>query len=170
MILKHKQTLSDLREIHASTGKLIWIGFRPAHRQAMVIPRTAMLLENKGIEGDHMALRSSKKRQITLIQAEHLPVISKLANRKTVTPESLRRNLMIDGINVLSLKGEKFSIGNCILEGTTDCHPCSRMEETLGTGGYNAMRGHGGITAVIHKGGQISLGDEIRLISSSNKD
>ena len=68
---------------------------------------------------------------------------------------------MIEGINVLSLKDQIFSIGNCILKGTGACHPCSRMEEALGKGGYNAMRGHGGITAQILKGGIISTGSSV---------
>lgn len=167
MILKHNQTLSDLRSINAKTGKLKWIGFRPGYRQPMVIPESATLLENRGIAGDHITKRSSKKRQITLIQAEHLPVISQLSSENVINPEILRRNLVIEGINILSLKSEKFSIGDCLLEGTDYCHPCSRMEEALGPGGYNAMRGHGGITAIVLRGGKISLGDNV-ILSSCN--
>jgi MOSC domain-containing protein YiiM len=120
-------------------------------------------LENKGIEGDHIAKGSSRKRQVTLIQEEHLPVVSKLTNSSTVNPEFLRRNLVVRGINLLALKSEKFSIGECVLEGTGLCHPCSRMEEALGTGGYNAMRGHGGITAIVISGGTIKIGDKVAM-------
>jgi MOSC domain-containing protein YiiM len=165
MMLKHDQTLTDLRSINASNGKLSWIGIRPTHQQAMIMPEKAILLKNKGIEGDHIAKGSNRKRQVTLIQEEHLPVVSELVNKNTVNPEFLRRNLVVGGINLLALKNEKFSIGECILEGTGLCHPCSRMEEALGTGGYNAMRGHGGITAIVISGGTITLGDSVSLLA-----
>ena len=163
-MLKHEQTLSELRSIIAKPGKLVWIGIRSAHRDAMSMPDSVLLIENCGIEGDHSANRPGKKRQISLIQSEHIEVIRGLTGRKTLEPELLRRNLVLEGINLLALKDQKFSIGNTILEGSGTCVPCSRMEETLGRGGYNAVRGHGGITARVIQGGPIHLGDPVSLI------
>ena len=78
------------------------------------MPNTATLLENKGIAGDHIAKHSSNQRQTSLIQAEHLAVTAKLMNTNTLSAETLRRNLVVEGINLLDLKDQIFSPGDCI--------------------------------------------------------
>jgi MOSC domain-containing protein YiiM len=83
-----------------------------------------------------------------------------------VAPDLLRRNIAVAGINVLALKDRKFQIGDVLLEGSGPCEPCSRMEENLGPGGYNAMRGHGGITARVLEGGTIRVGDAVRVLEA----
>lgn len=114
----------------------------------------------QGLEGDRYA--KDGKRQVTLLQAEHLPVIAALLGW-TEPPDAalLRRNLVVAGVNLLALKGTRFRVGEALLEATGACHPCSRMEEVFGPGGYSAVRGHGGITARIVGGGTIRRGDEV---------
>jgi MOSC domain-containing protein YiiM len=88
-------------------------------------------------------------------------VIAQLARVDAVDPVGLRRNLVISGINLLALKNARLQVGDAVLEIVGPCQPCSRMEETIGPGGYAAMRGHGGMTARIVTGGAIRIGDAV---------
>ena len=69
----------------------------------------------------------------------------------------------VAGINLFSLKGRRFRIGQALLETTGWCQPCARLEERLGRGTFQAMRGHGGITARVIEGGIIRLEDAVSV-------
>ncbi len=130
----------------------------------MVVPvQTCVLDPAVGILGDHYRSRGQRTRQVTLIQAEHLAAIASFLGLAEVTPDRLRRNVVVRGINLLALQGRQLRLGCALLEVTGACHPCSRMEETFGTGGYNAVRGHGGVTARVIAGGAVRVGDAARV-------
>jgi MOSC domain-containing protein YiiM len=145
------------------TGHLQWIGLRPARRAPLVMVDAVEALADGGLAGDHRVAAAHGRRQVSLIQAEHLPAIAALCGRTTVPPAWLRRNLVVSGINLLALKDRRFTIGAVTLEGAGPCAPCSRMEEILGPGGYNAMRGHGGIVARVITGGVLRVGDAVAV-------
>ena len=160
------QTIAELRSISPRTGRLEWIGLSPGRCAPIEAVESAVIRAGTGLEGDHHAMSGRSQRQVTLIQAEHLPIVAALLGRDSISPELLRRNLVVSGINVLALKERRFRIGEVLLEGSGPCAPCSRMEENLGPGGYNAMRGHGGITAVVLEGGTVRAGDAVVALSS----
>lgn len=141
-------------------GVLRWIGVRPARDVAMIEAGEALAVAGKGLVGDRYGSRSGS-RGVTLIQAEHLPAIAALSGRDAVEPQVLRRNLVVAGLPLLALKGRRFRIGDVVLEGTAPCDPCSRMETALGPGGYNAMRGMGGLCARVLDGGVLRVGDAV---------
>ena len=145
------------------TGKVEWIGLRPARGVAVREVDSAQATVGAGLAGDRYR-GGSGKRDVTLIQAEHLPVIAALAGHAAVAPATLRRNLVVSGIPLVALKGRRFRVGEVVLEGTAPCDPCSRMEEALGPGGFNAMRGHGGLCARIVSGGTLRLGDAVEAL------
>jgi MOSC domain-containing protein YiiM len=161
------RTLSKLLDALPQVGRLEWIGLRPAHRAAIEVVHEVQAIADHGLAGDRTAERPGGKRQVTLIQSEHLPAIAAMSGRGGVAPAWLRRNLVVSGINLLALKKRQFSIGHVMLEHTGPCEPCSYMEEVLGPGGYNAMRGHGGITAVVLTDGVLRVGDPVRLIAGN---
>jgi MOSC domain-containing protein YiiM len=141
-------------------GRVRWIGLRPARDVPMRAVESAEAVAGKGLRGDRYG-SGSGKRGITLIQAEHLPAIAALASRDAVEPALLRRNLVVEGLPLIALKGRRFRIGDVVCEGTSPCDPCSRMEAALGPGGYNAMRGHGGLCVRILEGGTLRVGDAV---------
>jgi len=146
------------------TGQLNWIGIREKKHEPLIIVDQVEVIENRGLAGDHRTKREGGKRQITLIQAEHLPVIAEITQHEEIPPEWLRRNLVVSGINLYALRKSRFMIGDVLLQGSGTCPPCSRMEKILGPGGYNAMRGHGGINAQVIEGGIIKLGDAVSYV------
>jgi len=79
-----------------------------------------------------------------------------------VDPVGLRRNLVVSGINLIALKNARLQVGEAVLELVGPCQPCSRMEDTIGPGGYAAMRGHGGMTARVLVGGTMRVGDRVQ--------
>lgn len=142
-------------------GYVRWIGVRPARNEAMIELEQAELVAGSGLAGDRFSAGADNPRQVTLIQYEHLAVIAACIGRDTVAPALLRRNMVISGINLLALKDKRFRLGNALLEFSGLCHPCSKMEIVLGAGGYNALRGHGGITARVLESGGVALGDPL---------
>lgn len=163
------QTLAERFAMLPQIGRLEWIGVSPAPRAEMLPLTCARLLAGQGLEGDHHARRAGGSRQVTLLQHEHLDVLARLLHREQVFPADLRRNLVVSGINLLALKNRRFRIGDCELFGTGPCEPCSRMEETFGPGGWNAVRGHGGITARVEVGGVIQLGDAVVVVTETHE-
>jgi MOSC domain-containing protein YiiM len=138
-----------------------WIGLRTGQRRPVVAVEEATVEPGNGLVGDRYRSTGAGKRAVTLITAESLATLASHLGREAVDPALVRRNVVVSGINLLALKGRSFRLGSAVLETTDECHPCSRMEEALGPGGYNAMRGLGGVAARVLEGGTVRVGDTV---------
>lgn len=159
--------LGQLMATLPRAGRVDWLGLRPRRDVPMRVVESVTAVAGAGLLGDRYA-GGSGKRGLTLIQAEHLPVIATLSGHAEVAPALLRRNLVVSGLPLIALKGRRFRVGEVVLQGTDPCDPCSRMEDALGPGGYNAMRGHGGLCARILSGGEIRLGDPVIALNDES--
>ncbi len=177
--------MPDLRTLTRQfplAGRLDAILLRPARGAPMVSVPHALALLDRGLQGDRSAqappTRSGgHKRQVTLLQAEHLPLIAAWTGHQHLDAAVLRRNLVVSGFNLLAARALFADQPVCIAIGdkvqlvvTGPCDPCSKMEATLGPGAYNALRGHGGVTARVVVGGTLAVGDVVRVAAALPHD
>lgn len=168
-------TLRDLTQQYASEGRIETIVLRPTRDESAVVVDEARAEPGRGLIGDRRANaarsgRQSPKRELTLFQAEHLPIVANWCGLGELQPTRLRRNLVVSGLNLIGMRSPfpdailEWAVGDeVIIQVTGPCDPCSKMAAELGLGSYNALRGHGGMTARILSGGLIRLGDRVRL-------
>ena len=160
-MLNPGSSLRALLDAPIRPGRVEWLGLRPARHAAIAVVEQMTFDPAAGVVGDHWSGRPGGNRQVSLMAREHLAAIAACLGRDSVAPELLRRNVVLSGINLLALKERRFQLGGAVLETTGECHPCCWMERLLGTGGYNAVRGHGGILARVVSGGTVRIGDAL---------
>ncbi len=168
--------LRDLLSVESRVGQIETIFVRPARGTPAQSLQEALAIEGRGLFGDRTANKASRapgggKRQVTLIQAEHLPLIAAWLGKRSIDPALLRRNLVVSGLNLIGARSPfpdqrlLLRVGEeVVLELTGPCDPCSKMEAVLGPGGYNAMRGHGGMTARVLQGGTLRVGQDAQVV------
>lgn len=158
--------IKTLMQVFAQPGRVERITIRPARMEPAEEVSAVQAIEARGLEGDRYK-GTGGIRQVTLIQAEHLEAVASMLGVASVDFTLTRRNILVRGINLAALKDKTFRIGEAVFRYSGECHPCSRMETALGPGGYNAMRGHGGITAKVVSSGKIAPGDTVVPLEST---
>ena len=117
---------------------------------------------DQGLRGDcHHGLPNSN--DITLIEAEAL---ERLASEHGVTlePGESRRNVTTRGLDLGTLIGRRFRVGEAVCEGTERCEPCATLRRLTGEPGVLRGLVHTGLEAAIVEGGTIRVGDRIEPV------
>lgn len=161
-----KTTIEQLKSHFPQAGQVEWIGVRESRGKPVAVLNNVQANVGIGLQGDKAGARPGGKRQVTFIQAEYLPLVQTFLSKPELSFADLRRNIAISGVNLNALKDQIIQVGAARFEVTGFCHPCKRLEENLGHGTFNALRGHGGITAKVIEDGEISIGDTLQVIAS----
>jgi len=99
----------------------------------------------RGLRGDRFFdYKPGYKGQVTLFAQEVLEELSR-AFGLPVSPSALRRNLLVSGVNLNHLIGQRFELQGVCLEGTEECRPCSWMDAAVAPGAEAWLRGRGGL-------------------------
>ncbi|MFK7974751.1 MAG: MOSC domain-containing protein [Halioglobus sp.] len=150
-------------------GRLSWIGLRTERKGHIDVVNTTMAVEGLGLEGDHRMLKTpGSARQVSIISAEFITQIEHYSGHPSIDPGALRRNLVLEGINLNAMRYQRFQIGDAVFEATALCHPCTRMDQAVGKGTVAAMLGHGGLCARVLKSGRVTVGDAVKVLQEKS--
>jgi MOSC domain-containing protein YiiM len=128
---------------------------------------SAELIEGQGVAGDFRGTRkagSTGQNGVVLIEAADWMAAVEECGADVPWFER-RANLLVDGLDIPQQPGARLRIGpEVLVEITQECAPCERME-ALHPGLRAALEPdwRAGARARVLRGGEISVGDEIRI-------
>ena len=132
---------------------------------------SARLMPGRGLEGDRYALGGGTwarypdlEKQLTLIDAADVAAVAARVG-VPLTPGDTRRNLVTAGVDLPSLVGRWFAVGDALLFGMKRCPPCTHLERLTGARLVKAMVHRGGINAAVFAGAVIAEGAVVRPVS-----
>ena len=140
-------------------GEVVSIHIVRQRNGALESAERATVQTNYGLQGDWRS-RRNRSGQLTLIEAEVLTEVGHLLGAPIPAGAS-RRQVVVRGIKLNDLIGQRIRIGEVQVFVETPCDPCSRMEETIGAGARNALEGRGGVRCFVLAGGELHIGDAI---------
>ena len=123
----------------------------------------------KGLQGDRYFENEGtfstddedRTRDLTLIEAEAIEQ-AEADYEVEFEPGVHRRNVTVRGVGLNRLLGERFRVGDAVVEGTELCEPCTYFERKLEDKGVQEALVHrGGLRCEIVEGGEIAVGDDV---------
>lgn len=121
----------------------------------------------KGLAGDRFFdHKDDFKGQITFFAWEVFEALRAELPTGDADVSALRRNVVVENMDLDALIGKRFEIDGVEFEGTEECAPCYWMDRALGAGAEEFLTGRGGLRAKILSSGSLALGEgELRKIS-----
>ena len=133
---------------------------------------TARAIPGRGLDGDRYANRAGtftprsgrvNGYDLTLIEAEVLDELT-LADGQRLGYAEARRNIVTRGIELNTLVGQRFKIGDVECVGRRLCEPCAHLERLTHKGVLRKLIHRGGLRADILTTGSITLGATIERL------
>ena len=116
----------------------------------------------RGLRGDRFFdYKENFKGQITFLGRDTIDAVLQAVGLQSVDPIVFRRNVVLDGIDLNELVGKTFELGGIRFQGSEECSPCFWMDESVGEGAFDAMKGRGGLRCRILTSGTLSKGDAL---------
>jgi MOSC domain-containing protein YiiM len=132
---------------------------KEAARHATIEVRRAECVSGQGIVGDRFfGHQEGYKGQITFFSAEGFDRLCVALRLAGASPDALRRNVVVSGVDLNALIGRRFFVGGTMFEGVEECRPCYWMDQALGPGAEEFLKGRGGLRARVLTDGFLEAG------------
>jgi MOSC domain-containing protein YiiM len=123
---------------------------QPAGTSPVVEMSDVECVAGKGIRGDRFfEYQEDYKGQITFFSLEILREVSEALSIPVPYPGAVRRNVIVEGIDLNQLIGKRFELQGMQFEGICECKPCYWMDRAIAPGAEQLLQGKGGLRAKI---------------------
>ena len=110
----------------------------------------------RGLRGDRFfEYKEDSKGQVSLFSWEVFEQLRRERGLPELSPAVLRRNLVVEDVDLNLLVGAQFELQGVVLEGTGECKPCYWMDEAVSAGAEEWLKGRGGLRCKIITGGTL---------------
>jgi MOSC domain-containing protein YiiM len=154
-----------------SSGSVVEIWLAGAAAEPMRRVTAVEAVAGRGLAGDRYALGGGTwaqypdlEKQVTLIDRDDVAAVA-AETASGLSPGDTRRNIVTTGIDLASLVGQWFTVGDALLFGMKRCPPCTHLERLTGVRLIKAMVDRGGINAAVFVAGPIRGGDAVQRVS-----
>lgn len=116
----------------------------------------------KGLRGDrYFGYRPDFKGQVTFFDAEIVDEVRRHFKLPKLPASVFRRNLIVEGLDLKELMGQRFEFQGVEFEGAQECKPCHWMDRVIADGGEDFLKGNfrGGLRAKILSNGILRVDD-----------
>jgi hypothetical protein len=155
--------------MRSKMSTVIGIYIAESANAAMKFLSTAALEAGKGIVGDRYynargtfseKLADLPDFEVTLIESERIESFNK-EHGFDYNHGDLRRNIVTQGIDLNTLEGKEFTVGDIRLRGVRLCEPCAHLAKVLTPKVIPALVHKAGLRAQILAGGALRIGDAV---------
>lgn len=112
----------------------------------------------RGLKGDRFFdYKKDYRGQITFFSREIFDAMCKelgVYDKGTIV---VRRNVIVAGVDLNTLVGERFFVQGIEFEGVEECSPCEWMDEAFAPGAMAFLRGRGGLRCRILNDGELKV-------------
>ena len=123
------------------------------------------LVEGRGVKDDRFFdYKEDYKGQVTLFDHATFDRVKEKFELPELEPSAFRRNVVVRGVDLNSLIGKEFLIGEVQLSGSEEAKPCYWMDEACAPGVDEFLRGSGGLRCRILTGGKLAKGNHLLTV------